>query len=71
MDERDGHQFGSHREAQTSMQQAKRVRCSQADSGLLVEEVQRDLDFLAEPEGRRAAFNPTYLITRTHKDPES
>lgn len=68
MDERDGHQFGSHREAQTSMQQAKRLRCSQADAGLLVEEVQRDLDFLA---GRRAAFNPTYLITRTHKDPES
>lgn len=40
-----GHQSGSHREAQTTMQQAKRLRCIQADAGLLVEEVQRDLDF--------------------------
>lgn len=40
-----GHQSGSHREAQTTMQQAKRLRCIQADAGLLVEEVQRDIYF--------------------------
>lgn len=40
-----GHQSGSRREAQTTMQQAKRLRCIQADAGLLVKEVQRDLDF--------------------------